>query len=125
MENEEPCLSLCFQAPGGGRRQIDLFEHEMCIRHQKRPRVGELGWCGPEIGRPGIRHRNCALDVKLTLPIIIEKTEGRVAALLDLRDYDSRTDRMDRPGWHKDNVVRRHGLPPNDIQDCAGIDGLA
>ena len=64
--------------------------------------------CAPEIGRAGVRHRNCVLDVKLTLPAVIEKTKRRVAALLDLRNHEPCTDRVDRSGGHENGVARMH-----------------
>ena len=80
--------------------------------------------CDLEIGRSGVRHRDCVLDVKFTLPTVIEQTKCRVAALLDFRDDESRADRVDRSGRDENDVARRHGAPHDKIRDRAVVDGL-
>ena len=112
-ENEKPGLAVRFQAPSGVWRQIDPFEHEMRIGNEKSPFVGEPVRLHQEIGRSGVRNRHCVFDVKFTLPAVIEQTKRRIAALLDFRNYEPRSDRVYRPGGHEDDVVRRYG-PPHD-----------
>ena len=123
-ENEKPSLAFRLQAPGGVWRQIDPFEHEMRIGNEKRPFVGEPVRLHLEIGRSGVRHRDCVFDVKFTLPAVIEQTKRRIAALLDFRNDEPCADRVDRSGGHENNVVRRYGAPHDKIRDRAVVDGL-
>ena len=124
LENEKPGLSFRFQAPSGVWRQIDPFEHEVGIGDEQRSFVGEPVRPHLKLGRSGVRHRDRAFDVKLTLPAVIEQAERRVAALLDLCDDEARADRVNRSGGHGNDVARRHGPPHDKIRDRAVVDGL-
>ena len=124
-QNEKPGLSLRLETPSGVWRQIDPLEHEVGAGDEKCPFVGEPVRSYLKMGRSGVRHRDCAFDVKLTLPTVIEQAEGCVAALLDLGNDEPRADRVNRPGGHVDDVVRRHGLPYDKIRDRAVVHGLA
>ena len=72
VENEKPSLAVRFQAPGGGWREINPFEHKVAAGNEERPFVGEPARLHLEIGRSSVGHRDCAFDVKLTLPTVIE-----------------------------------------------------
>ena len=93
------------QRPSGVWRQIDPFEHEVRIGDEKRPFVGEPLRSHLKLGRSGVCHRDCVFDVKFTLPAVIEQTERRVAALLDLRNDEPCADRVNRSGGHGNDIV--------------------
>ena len=79
-QNEKPGLSFRLETPTGVWRQIDALEREVGAGDEKCALVGEpvrtyLKMCGSRFC-----HRDCPFDVKLTLPAVIEKAEGCVAA---------------------------------------------
>ena len=61
--------------------------------------------------------------MKFPLPAVIEKTEGRVASLLDLSNHQSRTDGMDRARWHENGVVLPDRMPLDQLCNRAVLDG--
>ena len=103
-ENEKPGFSLPVEAPRGIRRQLDPLKHEVRTGNEKRPLVSEPDRVSLDMSWPGVRRRDCILDVKGTLPTVIEETKRGVAALLDFRDDEPRADRVDRAGGHENGI---------------------
>ena len=103
-EKETPGFSLPVEAPSGIRRQLDPFKREVRTGNEKRPFVGEPNRVSLDMGWPSVRGRDCILDVKGTLPTVIEKTKRGVAALLDFCDHEPRANRVDRAGGHKNGI---------------------
>jgi hypothetical protein len=68
-----------------------------------------------DLSWPGVRGRDCILDVKGTLPTVIEETKRGVAALLDFRDDEPRADGVDRAGGHENGIPACHRLPYDKI----------
>ena len=104
-DNKKPSFSFCCHVPRGVRRQLDPFENEVRTGNEKSPFVGESIRLYLEMGWSGVRHRDCAFDMKITLPAVIEQTKRRVAALLDFCNDEPRADRVNRSGGHENNVV--------------------
>ena len=106
VQNEKPGLPFRLQPPIGVWRQLDPLQHEVGAGDEKRPLVAEPVRPHPKTGRAGVSHRDCALDVQLALAAVIEQTERRVAALLDLRNDEPGADRVYRSCRHGNGVIR-------------------
>ena len=85
----------------------------MRVGYQKRPFVREPFRFQANVGRPRVCHRDGICNVKVTLAAEIEHAERGIAALLDLRNHKTCTDRVDGTGGNKDHVARQH-RPPRD-----------
>src|SRR5206468_3713058 len=120
-EKETPGFSLPVEAPSGIRRQLDPFKREVRTGNEKRPFVGEPNRVSLDMGWPSVRGRDCILDVKGTLPTVIEKTKRGVAALLDFCDDEPRANRVDRARGHENGIPARHRLPHDKIRDRAVV----
>src|SRR4029079_13064902 len=77
-----------------------------------------------EISGAEIRHRKSAFYMKFTPAPVIEKAKCRVAALLDFRDHQARTNRVDRSGRHCNSVAGMRQMPHQEIRNRAVIDGV-
>jgi hypothetical protein len=64
------------------------------------------------------------INVKLTIAAMVEQAEGGIAALLDLRDHETRTDGVDSAGWHHHRVTGHHGAPCHELGNRTVVDGL-
>jgi hypothetical protein len=71
-QDEKPGFSFCLQTPIGVWRQIDPLKDEGGAGDKQTPFVGEPVRSHPETGRSGVCHRDCSLDVKLTLATVID-----------------------------------------------------
>ena len=58
-----------------------------------------------DVGRSRVCHRDGAFNVKFALAAEIEHAERCIAALLDLRNDETRADRVDRTGGNEDNIT--------------------
>ena len=124
-DNEQPSLALRLEADRGARRQLDPFEHEVRVGCQKDPFVREPPRFRASVGRPRVCHGDGICNVKVTLAAEIEHAERDIAALLDLRNHKTRTDRVDGTGGNKNHVARQHRPPRDKIRDRAIVDSLA
>jgi hypothetical protein len=103
-DNETPSFSLPVEAPRGTRRQLEPFNREVRTGNEKRPFVSEPDRVSLDVGGPSVRGRDSILDVKGTLPTVIEKTKRGVAALLDFCDHEPRANRVDRASGHENGI---------------------
>ena len=103
-ENEKPSFSLPVEAPSGIRRQLNPLKHEVRTGNEQRPFVSQLIRVSLDMSWPSVRGRDCILDVKGTLPPVIEETKRGVAALLNFCDDEPRADRVDRASGHEDGI---------------------
>ena len=60
--------------------------------------------------------------MQLAPPSIVEHAKRRIAVLLDLGDRESRSDRVDRPRRHENDVVLKDGMPLDKVGDGAVVD---
>ena len=104
VKNEKPSFSLPVEAPSGIRWQLDPLKHEVRTGNEQRPFVSQPIRVSLDMSWPGVRSRDCILDVKGTLPTMIEETKRGVAALLYFRDDEPRADRVNRTGGHENGI---------------------
>ncbi len=55
-----------------------------------------------------MRRRNRAIEMKITLPAVVEQAKRGIAALLDLGDHQPGADGMDGAGGNRNDVTRGH-----------------
>ena len=53
--------------------------------------------------------------MQLPLSSVVEKAKGRVASLLNFRNCESGTDRVDRAGRDENDVVLQDAAPLNEV----------
>jgi hypothetical protein len=78
----------------------------MRIGNEQSPFIGKPARSDLESRRPRVRDRDRVLDMKFTLPAVIEHTKRRITALLKLCDDEPGANRVDRPGGYEDDVSR-------------------
>jgi hypothetical protein len=103
------------------RRQVDPLEHKVGAGDEKHALVSKAVRPHPEMSRARICHCYCSLDVKFSLAAMVEKAEGRFTALLDLSNYQSRADCVNRPGGDENDIVREYGPPHDKIRNRAVV----
>src|SRR5258706_9134018 len=84
--------------------------------------IGEAPLNGLAFSQSCMRGRHGVVDVKFSLPAVVEKAEGHVASLLDLGNHESRADGMNRTSWHENDVVLQDQVPLNQVRNRAILD---
>src|SRR5206468_2967517 len=76
---------------------------------------GEASWTGLGLNRPGVGNSDGAFFMQFALPAIVKQAECRVAALLNLGEYDTGANGVDRSGGDEDDVAFRDGTPLREV----------
>ncbi len=124
-EHEQPCLAARIQTPTTVRLQFEALEYKVRVRREQCSAVGETLW--PQLRRSWRRAccSNGVIDVKLTIAAVVEQAECSIAALLDFRDHEIRTDGVDGAGWYEHSVTSYHGVPRLVFGNRTVVDCLA
>ena len=86
---------------------------------------GEASWIGLDLNRPGVGNSDGAFFMQFALPAIVKQAECRVAALLNLGEYDTGANGVDRSGGDEDDVAFRDGTPLREVGNRAVPDRCA
>src|SRR4051812_17504432 len=86
---------------------------------------GEASWTELGLNRPGVGNGDGAFFMQFALPAIVKQAECRVAALLNLGEYDTGANGVDRAGGDEDDVAFCDGTPLREGGNRAGPDRCA
>jgi len=114
-DDEEPGLSFSFQTPRGLWRQLHPFEDEVGAGNEKRPFCSKLDRVHLEFRRSGVCYRDGVFNLKVSPPVVIKETECRIAALLELCDYKTCTNRMNCSRGYENGLPGRDGPPHDEV----------